>query len=79
MDTPVDLLRQALDDLHECRVQRDRARTQARDRLDRLDRIRERHTNDGYGACSWDGLNFPCPDGADATGRVDTTVQPGGD
>jgi chromosome segregation ATPase len=67
-------LAQALDELHECRQQRDRARMQARDGLNRLTRIAERHGDDGYGFCSLcrDGLgnqiDFSCEDYRDATG-----------
>jgi hypothetical protein len=69
-------LQMALEDLDECRVARNRAQAQARDRLDRLTRIAERHANDGHGACSYcraydgdiGGVIFPCPDYRDATG-----------
>jgi hypothetical protein len=67
-------LQMALEDLDECRVARNRAQAQARDRLDRLDRIAERHGDDGYGFCSLcrDGLgnqiDFSCEDYRDATG-----------
>jgi hypothetical protein len=64
-------LQKTLDELHECRQQRDRARMQARDRLTR---IAERHANNGHSQCSWccdaygDLVPFPCPDYRDATG-----------
>jgi hypothetical protein len=67
-------LQMALEDLDECRVSRNRAQAQARDRLDRLTRIAERHANDGTDGCStcidYEGVNlaFPCPDYRDATG-----------
>jgi hypothetical protein len=72
-------LQMALEDLDECRVARNRAQAQARDRLDRLTRIAERHANDGNGFCSscysthvdtYDDAQvpFPCDDYRDATG-----------
>jgi hypothetical protein len=63
-------LQVALDDQYKARQQRDLARMQARDRLDRLQRIAERHENDGDGMCSWCpvGTSWPCLDYSDATG-----------